>query len=114
MLSYVTFEKAPTELKITLTPEGREHIADHRDDEGDERTFYDLIESHLCNGWTLVNPQDIGALTEAVILSDDVEIADDGRIVHVGSVYANIHNYQITSPVDALLADGVVIFLAAK
>ena len=34
-----------------------------------------------------MRPEDIGALTDAPILSDDIEYDDEGEVVRVGAVY---------------------------
>ncbi|MGI9061916.1 MAG: hypothetical protein ACR2H5_25460 [Ktedonobacteraceae bacterium] len=39
------------------------------------------------NGWSWVRPEDIGALTDAPILSDDIEYDDHGDVVSVGTVF---------------------------
>jgi hypothetical protein len=93
-----TFEKRDGYLRISLDDDGRAALAELNDDELDsDGAFLDLIERQLCNGWQLVAPEEIGALTDAPIISDDVGRDDQGKLTAVGSVYAWM-NYQILSP----------------
>jgi hypothetical protein len=67
----------------------------------------------LCNGWTWVGAEQIGALTGAPILSDEVETNEDGDIIHCGVVYW-FERYQVESPVQTLLEKGEVTFPIGK
>lgn len=65
------------------------------------------------NGWYVVAPEMIGALTEAPIVSDDVSFDDDGKIDHIGRVWW-FPNYMVECPVETLAEKGSVIFTLAK
>ncbi len=102
---YTRFEKDGLILRIYLLPEGQQEIAEvsedckniHSDD-----FFLELIEYHLCNGWRLVSPESIGAMTDAIILEDSN-----------GAFYTNIAWYQIHSPVKLMLEKGFCEFRMA-
>jgi hypothetical protein len=111
-MEYVTFTKTDSgDLEIRLTAEGREELAElHPMDRGDQ-VFFDLCEYHLCNGWDLISPEDIGAFTvNPYMLSDERVYGDpDGDLVAVGTVYY-FDAYAIRSPLDDLERDGFVVF----
>lgn len=111
---YVEFQELPDRLRIGLTPRGREEIAEMRytgRPAGSDRQLWELIEYQLCNGWTVVPPEDIGALTDATILTQDASFGDDGRVVLEpdATVYW-FPNYQILDPVAELYNKGFVDF----
>ncbi len=60
-------------------------------------------------GWDIVDPAEIGDLTDAPMLSDDVTVEDDGTRVVYGSVWY-FPRYQIEDPIETLLDHGEVIF----
>jgi hypothetical protein len=102
-------------LLITLLPEGmdaiEEMIEEHGSDYlGSDACFRELIEHQLCNGWTEVSPEDIGALTSGIILSDNVETNDDGKIVDIGRVYWD-SQYAVQSAARELYEGGKVEFV---
>ena len=82
-------------LMLTLTDEGRKHIEENPERDH-ETLFLDLIEHHLCNGWDLIRPEEVGALTEATIIADDV--------VELGAVIAGTAPGR-TSADDITVAD---------
>ena len=102
-------------LKISLTDAGREEVKDKTECHlwyGDD-LFLELCEGPLCNGWQLIPPEDIGALTDSLIFSDDVQHDDDGKITDVGAHYW-FPDYQIRSPAQDLAEYGFVIFTKAS
>lgn len=116
-MSYIEIVKNEDGITLKLTPAGREELLDHREGDGwDKPTdsiLYDLLEDWLCNGWEMVPPEDIGALTSAPILSDEVERDDNGEITKVGAVYW-FPDYAVTCELDVLADNGEVFFPAAK
>lgn len=101
-------------LHITLLPEAREdvqEIASSQELTADNK-LAEVIEWHLGNGWSFVPPEDAGALTDAPILSDDIEYNDQGKAT-VGTVYW-YPEYEVKDPVAQLLENGFVDFTQAK
>lgn len=111
-MQYVEFNKRNGQLVISLTPAGKqeieEAIADGKNIDSDAY-MYELFEHPLCNGWFNVAPEEIGALTNAPIFSDNIERDDDGNVVNVDCVYAYM-DYAVRSPVEVLREKGEVIF----
>lgn len=75
-----------------------------------ESLLWDALEHNLANGWSRVLPEQIGALTDAPIISDEVEYDDHGDVVSVGKIYAYMA-YQITSPLLKIVDNGYVDFI---
>jgi len=45
--------------------------------------------------WEELQPEEIGALTQALIITDCASRDDYGELVEVGNVYSDINTYQI-------------------
>ena len=76
-------------------------------------TMADLLDSggYLGNGWHEVLPEQIGALTEAPIISNDVIFNDDG-VEWVGDVYY-YNSYMVNDPFVELLSNGEIFLTKA-
>ena len=72
-----------------------------------------VIEWQLGNGWSFVRPEDIGALTEAPILSEEIDTDDQGPVREVGTIYW-YPQYDVSDPVAKLLEKGYVDFERGK
>ena len=117
-MSYIEIVKSKEGITLKLTPEGREELQScQRSDggwsKGTDYILADLLEDHLANGWEMVPPEDIGALTSAPILSDEVERDDFGKITKVGRVYW-FPDYAVTCELEELLEKGEVFFPAGQ
>jgi hypothetical protein len=110
---YVDLEKAGDgNLHIHLNRNGRRYfgeIEDQRDTFGINAALCALLEDHLCNGWEMVPPEDIGALTAAPILSDEISRDDDGRLTAAGRAYW-YPEYQIRDEIDEIRTHLVLVF----
>jgi hypothetical protein len=110
---YVDLEKTPDgNLAIRLNRTGRRdfrEIREHRNAFGINAALHILLEDHLCNGWEMVPPEDIGALTAAPILSDEVVRDDEGRLIAAGRVYW-YPDYQVRDEIEELRAHLLLIF----
>ena len=73
----------------------------------------DMLEWHISNGWDYVQPEEIGALTDATIISRDVERDDNGDLVRVGRVYAHM-NYAVEDPIKTWANGKDVFFQGAE
>lgn len=105
-------------LRIALTDTAsRDLIKDLLDTHGDNDTLLlaNLLED---TGWQpngrlhLVAPEQISALTDAPIVADELGIADDGTVDHVGKVWW-YPSYMLKNFARVLLEDGSVVFTAA-
>jgi len=92
-------------LDIVLTDEGREEIAEIGPEIGDTEGELRLLEYHLCNGWEIISPEEIGALTSATILTCEAERDDDGNLTRLGRVYWD-DQYAVRSTVETLRDNG--------
>lgn len=97
-----------------LLPEAREDVQEIASQEIDaDSRLSEVIEWQLANGWSLVQPEDVGALTDAPILSEEVETDEQGEVRGVGTVYW-YPQYDVRDPVAQLLQDGYVEFVRAE
>ena len=111
-MRYVEFRKKNVNLAITLTPAGRDFIAEAVAEGKNicsDAFMDDLFEHPLCNGWNRVKPEELAALTSSPIVTDDFQRDNHGKLVKVGRVYW-FPNYQIESPVETLRDAGEVEF----
>jgi hypothetical protein len=106
---YLNLEVKPNGLLLTLTPEGREELEEK---ENHANIFPDLFEDYAANGWTMLQPEQIGALTSSdIIISPDAQTNDDGDINSVDTVYWH-ERYQIDDPIEKLLGEGLFLLKA--
>ena len=108
----VTFEATNARLIIRLIrPVDRDDVlAIRKRNPSVEGMLAELCETVTGNSaWEWVSPEDIGALTSAPILSDEVEQNDRGETVKVGRVFW-FPDYAIRCPVEDLLERGFVEF----
>jgi hypothetical protein len=88
-------------------------------DKIDTEIFIELFESQLCNGFRMVAPEEIGALTSCdIILTDDYTEYGDDEVNDSGHYDDEIKsletcwwqpNYMVESVIDLLLKDGYFI-----
>lgn len=103
---------APTDngLRIELTASGRQHLVEYElRNKATDEALAELLEYQLCNGWTWLRPEQIGALTDAPILSDEVTENDRGELVSVGRVWWH-ERYAVEDPIELLQTQGYVLF----
>ncbi len=73
MIQYIETRKYDNWLELSLNNEGRNKLEDFDQEKmTDEQIFLELFEYQLCNGWEKIEPENIGALTDSVILSDEM------------------------------------------
>ncbi len=111
VMRYVFFRELPDgNLSIELTVDGKEELQERlaRGDAEVDITA-DLFEYEMGNGWDYVDPAEIGALTDALIVSHECERNDVAELERLGRVYWN-PNYMIVGDLDleTLLRDGKV------
>jgi hypothetical protein len=86
---------------------------EERDAHGINAALCALLGDHLCNGWEMVPPEDIGALTAAPILSDEIVRDDEGRLTEAGRVYW-YPDYAVRDEIEELRRDLVLVFQGAE
>jgi len=114
---YVDLRKTENgDLQIRLNDTGRRDLAEFegvRERLGIDAALVELLEDHLCNGWELVRPEEVGALTSALLLSDEVDRDDLGDIRGVGCVYWD-PDYAVCDEVESLREKQVVVFQGVR
>lgn len=103
-------------LGILLNENGRSNfdtIQGVRDAQGINEALYALLEDHLCNGWEMVPPEDIGALTAAPIISDEIVRDDNGRVIEAGRVYW-YPDYAVRDEIEELRDKLLLLFQGVK
>ncbi len=99
-------------LEILLTGEGQANfdtVQEERDAHGIHAALWTLLEDHLRSGWEMVPPEDIGALTAAPILSDEIERDEGGRVVEAGRVYW-FPDYAVRDEIEELREKLMLVF----
>jgi hypothetical protein len=99
------------DLVFTLTPDGEKELAYQVEEyptKPDEDIFIAMIEDHLENGLQFVRPEEIGALTSSLLLTDGHR-DDDGDYEGDGSVWY-FDRYMIEGYAETLANDGKIVF----
>lgn len=104
-------------LEISSEPGDAEMLADIklRNGGNDVNFLCELLDE---TGWSTngklmpINPEDVGALTDAPILTDELKIEDNGDVTVTGNVWW-FPDYMVSNFADVLIEKGVVSFAAA-
>lgn len=84
----------------------------HNDKLDWDNKLAEIIEYQTSNGWTFLTDEQkaqIGALTGSPVLSEDIDIDDQGDVVSIGKAYW-YPNHQVMDYLEELLKEGEVIF----
>ncbi len=110
---YVDLIRQPdNSLVVALTDEGREvfpEIEGIRHEHGIDGALHQLLADHFANGWHELRPEELGALTSALLISDDVVRDDEGHVTDCGCIYWN-PSYQVMDEIAELRQNGRVVF----
>ena len=104
---------------LTATPQGLEVRADETDDleyleSLPEMTALGwLLEDFIENGWTLCEADEIGALSNAPVLSRDMATNDRGDYEVYGPLYY-FEPYQVVGVIETIKRHGVAVFTKAS
>ena len=71
------------------------------------------IEWQLGNGWSFVRPEDIASLTDAPILTEEIDTDNQGNVPWVGTVYW-YPQYDVRDAVAELLENGSIDFVRGQ
>lgn len=105
MHKYTNLEILPNgNLKITLTEEGKNELPALKEMCGpnDEAIMLNLLEYHLCNGYSIVPPENVGALTASLIIADGLVEED------TATKFWWYPQYEGVSYIHNIEADGVI------
>jgi hypothetical protein len=109
---YLNLRQQGYNLLLVPTAEGRREAKLLMDkDVGSLGALGDLLEDHLGNGWEMLDPAEIGALTEAPIIAESNEIYRNiqGDVVLAGKIYY-FDKYAILDEIDELAHGRSVLF----
>jgi len=95
-----------TDTELTLTPVDLTELSECGD-------IFEALEYHLANGWDIIYPEEVAALTSGLLLSDDSERDDQGNLTYLGRVYWD-SQYQVQDALEELQAGRTVTFVAGK
>lgn len=105
----ISYTKGPDGLKIKLGPNfDKEELESDMDQRGIGATEADLFDKYLGmigNGFQLIAPEQVGALTDSIILGEDVQTNEDGMVEQAEALYW-YPDYQLRSFLDDLLEKG--------
>ncbi|MFX0183350.1 MAG: hypothetical protein ACFE95_09750 [Candidatus Hodarchaeota archaeon] len=115
---YVDFWKLPNGNLLTkATKEARAsfgRFGKELKNKSIENALYELFEDPICNGWSWVPPEQIGALTTAPILTNDGFWTEDGEdFIVVGKIWWS-PNYATVDEVEEIFKGGFEWTLAEE
>ena len=113
---FVNLEKVDGDLRILLNNNGQRIFAEIeaiRDRLGTDAAIRILLAEYFKRNWDQIKPEEIGALTSALIISDETHRDSAGKLVRVGRVYWN-PQYQVEDEIEELRHAGAVIFRGAE
>lgn len=101
------------DLVWKLTDEGLEGLADLRAvmDVDDDTLFAELIEDITAGCAEFIRPEEVGALTDGMLISDDCERNDCGDLAGIGRIWWD-NQYQVRSTVGELEKGNEVVWAA--
>lgn len=90
-------------LVVTADEDGVDYINTHKGERHHAVIWCDLIESHSCNGsYTYCNADDLGMMSEAPCIVQEMYYADDGTREPIGHVWF-FAEYMIVDELDLLV-----------
>ena len=90
-----------------------EEIREIHETQAPDAALGSVLEWYLCSGWEWVQPEEIGALTDAPLLSQEVVRDEDGNLLSVGTVYYDA-DYMLRDPIATLIERGSAIFRGSR
>lgn len=111
----VDVEQLPNKnLKLTLVgDDAADELKQAAESQGDEGALVSGLEHWFGNGYELIAPEEVGALTDSLIIGYDTDRDDQGKLLKAPQVWW-FPNYQVESPLQTLLEKGEVIFTYAE
>lgn len=105
-------------LRVTAEnpAEFAQYIKDHEDDmltsftPNSDQAFMNLTEGYSCNGWGVFTADQLGQMSECLVIARESSVEDDGSFTLNGNAWTNINDYQIVSPLYVILENGYYDF----
>lgn len=121
MLKFEKINKGKTLRISAINPtEFAEYIKSHEDDlltsytPNSDQCFIEMTESYWTNGWNVTTADNLGWLSECLVVSDDAHFEDEEVSFDDCRIWTNIHNYQIVNPLDQILEKGFIDFYLSE
>lgn len=106
----IEFKKTNKDLSLVPTKEGMQEARELLEQgKNTVDVLRELIDWQISNGWVMLAPEDIGAMTESPILSEEVLYNENGDIVLVGRVYW-FPSYMVRNELEELATGKTVVF----
>lgn len=96
-------------LRLTPTAEAIAEQADFLAKPHDQ-ALCELLEDHLANGWRVVAPEEVGALTSGFLITREWQEDNQGNLTQIGTIWWD-SNYQISCSIKMLFTLGIITFL---
>ncbi len=103
-------------LRIILNTAGEkwfDMIRETRDRLGIDATLRVILDDFFKRNWQEVRPEEIGALTSAIIITTEAVRDQAGKLVRLGRVYWN-PQYQVEDEIETLDTRGEVLFRGSE
>lgn len=103
-------------LILVLTKDGKKNKSEYIEQMktlGSDFVLWNFLEEFFCNGWEWIHPEEIGALTDAPIISYDVTRDEDNNITEIGDVWAYA-DYMLFNPLEKLFENGSIVFMNSE
>lgn len=105
-------------LRVTAEnpAEFAQYIKDHEDDmltsfqPNSDMAFMNLTEGYSGNGWGVFTADQLGQMSECLVIARESSVEDDGSFTLNGNAWTNINDYQIVSPLYVILENGYYDF----
>lgn len=103
-----TYISSHDDLVITNPEPGTDW--DHLESLPHDEALIELLEYQLANGFDVIRPEEIAALTDALIIGWDVNRDDQGNYIDAGAIFWH-EDYQVQDAIKELKSGNAVIFL---
>lgn len=97
-------------ITITETDRGLQIVPDDIEELKECTDLGQVFEYYTCNEWEWLQPEQVGALTDGSIISNDTQYNDDCELIGVGKVYWD-SAYQIESTLEELQKGNTVYWV---
>lgn len=114
MSEKLKFEIIEDEGVLRVKPENVTDFTEWVNDESNypdsDSAFMELTESYSCNGWGIYTGDELGQLTQCIVICEESMVEDNGSRTLHGRAWSNNHNYQVMSPLREILERGYYDF----
>lgn len=115
-LLFTELENGNLRISAENKADFKQFIDDHSNDmltsfqPNSDQAFMELTEDYWTNGWGVFTADQLGQLSECLIVAKEATIEDDGSYTLYDRAWSNIADYQIVSPLTLILENGYYDF----